>query len=103
MSPRIRRLGGGAACGLLALLSASSLQAQPSAQPPAAAEQAIVRGLDETVNEGLALEAGAPVRPPYLDLEALGEVWNLILLGAGGVAGFIIGRSWDQIWGRKRP
>ena len=30
----------------------------------------------------------------------MGDLWNLLLLGAGGVCGFIIGRWWHLLWGR---
>jgi hypothetical protein len=57
-------------------------------------------GLDEVVNEALAEEAGRPARDPFIDTEAWGELWNLLLLGAGAVCGFVVGRYWNQIWGR---
>jgi hypothetical protein len=59
-------------------------------------------GLDESVNEALAAEAGVPSRDPLINTEAMGELWNLLLLVAGGVCGFIIGRYWDQLWGRAK-
>ena len=36
-----------------------------------------------------------------IDTEAMGELWNLLLLGAGGICGFILGRYWDHLWGRR--
>ncbi len=91
-----------AACAAVALLWAGPLLAQA---PPAstAAPPASVRGMDEAVNGDMARKAGAPPRRPYIDVEALGDVWNLILLLGGGVAGFVIGRNWDHVWGVKRP
>jgi hypothetical protein len=59
-------------------------------------------GLDEAVNETLAEQAGRPARDPLIDTEAWGELWNLLLLGAGAICGFIVGRYWNQIWGRDR-
>jgi hypothetical protein len=90
------------------LVIASHAIAQPS--PPATQEQeppaptAAHRnaGMDETVNVKLAKEAGAPVRKPFIDVESLGDLWNLLLLGAGAVCGFVVGRYWDQIWGRPK-
>lgn len=58
-------------------------------------------GMDESVNENLAEDAGLPARDPFINLEALGEVWTTILLLAGGVCGFLLGRNWDLLWGRK--
>ncbi|HEX9875205.1 MAG TPA: hypothetical protein VGC50_00970 [Gammaproteobacteria bacterium] len=60
-------------------------------------------GLDSAINESLAEEAGVPARDPYINTEAMGELWNLILLVAGGVCGFIIGRYWDRMFGRSKP
>jgi hypothetical protein len=57
-------------------------------------------GMDQAVNRNLAEDAGLPARDPYINTEAMGELWNLILLAAGGTCGFIIGRRWDQIFGR---
>lgn len=58
-------------------------------------------GMDESVNENLAQDAGLSARDPFINLEALGEIWNTILLLAGGVCGFLLGRNWDLLWGRK--
>lgn len=57
-------------------------------------------GMDEAVNEHLAEAAGRPPRDPYIDTESLGDLWNLLLLGAGGACGFIVGRWWHLLWGR---
>jgi len=59
-------------------------------------------GLDETVNERLAQEAGLSVRDPYIDTESWGDLWNLLLLAAGGVCGFVVGRWWHILWGVRR-
>lgn len=77
------------------LLIAASTFAQDEERPP-------FSGLDESVNEALASEAGVPSRDPLIDTESWGELWNLLLLGAGGICGFIIGRRWDQLWGRVK-
>jgi len=93
---------------LIALLLAIAPHAMAQDNPPATqeepAEEAPDRfsGMDEAVNVDLATKAGAPVRRPYIDVESLGELWNLILLMGGGICGFIVGRYWDQIWGRPR-
>ena len=59
-------------------------------------------GMDEKVNEAMAESAGAKVHAPYIDLEEKGDLWNALLLAGGGVAGFIIGRSWHLLFGRPR-
>jgi hypothetical protein len=60
-------------------------------------------GMDEAVNETLAADAGRPSREPYIDTESWGELWNLLLLAAGAISGFLVGRHWDQLWGRRSP
>lgn len=59
-------------------------------------------GMDEKVNEAMAAAGGAPPRAPFLDTEKLGDLWNLILLLGGAIAGFVVGRNWSQLFG-KRP
>jgi len=61
-----------------------------------------MNGMDEAVNERMAEAAGLPARSPFLDLESMGEVWNTLLLLAGGVCGFILGRRWDHLWGSRK-
>jgi hypothetical protein len=75
-------------------------QTSPSQASPAT-EQPAFPGMDESVNETLAEEAGMPSREPFINTEAMGELWNLLLLAAGAVCGFVVGRYWDQIWGRR--
>ena len=59
-------------------------------------------GMDQSVNVGLAEQAGAPARKPYINVEEWGDLWNLMLLLGGGVCGFVIGRRWDHVWGKPR-
>ncbi|MBL6991256.1 MAG: hypothetical protein ISR65_15840 [Bacteriovoracaceae bacterium] len=63
--------------------------------------QTTIMGMDEAINESLAEQAGRPPRDPYINIEALGDVWNTILLLAGGICGFLIGRWWDLLFGKK--
>jgi hypothetical protein len=63
-------------------------------------EQPAFTGLDQSVNQAMAEEAGVPGRDPFINTEAWGELWNLLLLLGGGVCGFVLGRYWNQIWGR---
>lgn len=58
-------------------------------------------GMDEAVNEKLAENAGAAPRAPYIDTESKGDLWNMLLLGAGALCGFVIGRGWHLLFGRK--
>jgi hypothetical protein len=32
----------------------------------------------------------------------MGDLWNLLLLSAGGVCGFIVGKYGHLLWGRKK-
>jgi cobalt/nickel transport system permease protein len=63
-------------------------------------EEGGMAGMDEAVNERLAAAAGRPPRDPYVNTEAMGDLWNLLLLSAGGLCGFVVGRYWDHLWGR---
>jgi cobalt/nickel transport system permease protein len=76
-----------------------ALAAEVSAPVEPAGEQGFT-GMDEAVNEAVAAAAGAPARAPFIDLESMGDVWNTVLLGAGGLAGFVIGRWWHLLFGR---
>lgn len=58
-------------------------------------------GMDEAVNERMAEAAGRPAREPFINTEAMGDLWNLLLLTAGGICGFVIGRYWHLLWGRR--
>jgi cobalt/nickel transport system permease protein len=57
-------------------------------------------GMDEAVNSHLAAVAGKPSRVPYIDIEKMGDLWNLLLLGTGAACGFIVGRWWHLLWSR---
>lgn len=59
-------------------------------------------GMDEAVNERMAEKAGAPARDPYINTEAMGDLWNALLLLAGGLCGFVIGRYWHLLFGHKQ-
>ena len=79
---------------------ATALVAQPAGSAAQNPQDSHMAGMDEAVNERLAAAAGRPARDPYLNTEALGDLWNLLLLSAGGICGFIVGRYWDHLWGR---
>jgi hypothetical protein len=59
--------------------------------------------MDQSVNVDLAEKAGVPARKPYINVEDWGDLWNFALLVAGGICGFVVGRYWDHLWGRRRP
>lgn len=72
---------------------------QAQAAEPAGEEKAAgFAGMDEAVNEHLAEQAGSPARDPYINLEAMGDAWNALMLLAGAVCGFFIGRNWDRLF-----
>ncbi len=58
-------------------------------------------GMDEAVNEKMAEDAGLKPKDPLIDTESMGDLWNAILLIAGGVCGFVIGRWWHLISKKK--
>jgi hypothetical protein len=81
----------------------ATAQAPPTDAPSTSANgPARFPGMDQAVNVDLAEKAGIPARRPYINVEAWGDLWNLILLLGGGICGFVIGRYWDHIWGRRR-
>ncbi len=59
--------------------------------------EASFSGMDESVNEKLAENAGLSPKDPYINIEAMGDLWNALLLTGGAVCGFIIGRYWHLI------
>lgn len=75
--------------------------AAPASAAPKAPQPAFT-GMDEKVNEALAASGGAPARNPYLDFEHMGDIWNFILLIGGGLAGFVVGINWHQLFGPRR-
>lgn len=58
-------------------------------------------GMDEAVNEQMAEQAGLKVRDPLIDTESMGDLWNTLLLLAGGLCGFTVGRWWHLLWGNR--
>ena len=68
---------------------------------PAESHSEGMAGMDEAVNEKLAEDAGRSPRDPYINLEALGDVWNTVMLLGGAICGFIIGRWWHLLFEKK--
>jgi cobalt/nickel transport system permease protein len=65
-------------------------------------EEGGMAGMDEAVNEAMAEAAGLPARDPYINLEAMGDFWNAIMLLAGAICGFIFGRYWHLLVGEDK-
>ena len=91
------------------LLPGRLLSAQPVASHTASVQEQPgqdreegMAGMDEAVNEKLAENAGKAPRDPYINIEALGDVWNSVLLLGGAVCGFIIGRWWHILFEKKK-
>ncbi len=89
-------LGGNAEIAARANPAGAPGESAPAGKPPA------FSGMDEAVNERLAEAAGRPPREPFVNTEAMGDLWNLLLLSAGGACGFVVGRYWHLLWGRRR-
>lgn len=81
------------------VLYADTGSAAVSADAPSSAS---FSGMDEAVNEKMAEHAGAAPRDPYIDLESKGDLWNMMLLSAGAVCGFVVGRWWNLLFGAKQ-
>ncbi len=75
-----------------------------TAEPPAVTEEEDggMAGMDEVVNEAMAEAAGLSAREPYINLEAMGDVWNAVMLLAGAICGFIFGRYWHLLAGEDK-
>jgi cobalt/nickel transport system permease protein len=87
---------------VLALCLPAHLQAAPSLpNPRCLAGAQSFTGMDEAVNEQMAERAGRPARDPFINTEAMGDLWNCLLLLGGGTAGFVLGRSWHLLFGEK--
>lgn len=57
-----------------------------------------IKGMDEAVNMRFAEEAGVPLRGPLINTEKMGDLWNTLLLLAGGCCGFVLGKWWHLLW-----
>ena len=90
-------------CLLLPLAArAADTKPTPAPAPVETPAPGAYTGMDEKVNEAMAASGGAPARAPYLDTEKMGDLWNLILLMGGAIAGFILGRNWGQLFGAAK-
>lgn len=92
----------GLAVLLLGLALGGGLQAHDEAAGRSAAATpapaAGFSGMDEAVNEAVAEAGGAAPRAPYIDFESKGDLWNMVLLLGGGLAGFVLGRNWHRLF-----
>ena len=103
--PRATRLVAASFAIAVSLAAPNAIAQAPTSNAPASSEARSGRfvGMDQSINVDLAEKAGVPARKPYINVEEWGDLWNFILLFGGGVCGFVIGRYWDLIWGRRRP
>jgi cobalt/nickel transport system permease protein/cobalt/nickel transport protein len=58
------------------------------------------KGVDETVIEKVAIEAGHPPRPPFLDTDH-GDLLLFLFLTAGAIGGFIAGYAFRTLFPPK--
>ncbi len=94
-----------ALAGLLVLLLFGAARTVSAATEPAVktapAGATIVAeaygALDDMTN-GMAAKAGTPSRNPYLDLEKYPEIWSSMMMFAGLIVGFILGRWWHTLF-----
>jgi len=84
-------------CLVLAAFALSPAHAAPKA---VTVTQAPVTGMDEAVNEHMAQDAGLSPKSSGFDIERMGDLWNTLLLLAGGTAGFLLGRNWDKLFAK---
>ncbi len=88
------------ALSLASPLFPMAMAEEPGIEQPAEEDDGFL-GMDESVNEAVAEQAGAAPRDPFIDIESMGDVWNTVLLGAGGLCGFVIGRWWHLLFGSR--
>lgn len=80
-----------------------AVAAAPTAHTPAEeAKPAGFAGMDEVINEATAEAGGSAPRDPFINTEAMGDLWNTLLLLGGGLAGFILGRNWHRLFGKAQ-
>lgn len=101
--PKVSSMATVAMLAVCFLAASSAFAADGATEPQAAPAETTpsFAGMDESVNEKMAEEAGAPSREPFINTEAMGDLWNFILLLGGGAAGFIIGRNWHHLFGKR--
>lgn len=91
---------------ILMLFGASSVlkAAEPVAKsaPAAATAPAEAYGALDDMTNGMAAKAGTPSRDPYIDLEKYPEIWSSMMMFAGLIVGFILGRWWHLLFSAKQ-
>lgn len=75
-----------------ASVSASAAVQAPLAVPTYSA-------LDD-LTDGMAARAGTPTKSPLIDLEKYHDIWSSMMMIAGLIVGFIIGRRWHILFGK---
>jgi len=69
--------------------------------PGAESERPAWQGVDETVVERIAVEAGRPPREPFLNTDQ-GDLLLFLFLLAGAVGGFVIGYCYRSLFPPRR-
>jgi hypothetical protein len=64
-------------------------------------DQTAWEGVDKTVVEKVAAEAGHPARPPYVNTDQ-GDLLLFLFLAAGVIAGFIMGYTYCRLFGGRK-
>ena len=79
----------------MALLALATAAPVPAAEPP-------WKGVDETVVERFAKEAGRPPREPYINTDQ-GDLLLFLFLLAGAVGGFVAGYTFRSLFPPRKP
>jgi hypothetical protein len=75
--------------------------ALPAAAPVAATAAAESFGALDDMTDGMADKAGSPSRDPYINLEKYPDIWSSMLMLAGLAVGFVLGRWWHLLFGKR--
>jgi hypothetical protein len=91
---------GAAACGFACLPAALVIFLALVAPSPAPAAEPRWKGVDETVIEKFAEEAGRPPRQPYINTDR-GDLLLFLFLVAGAAGGFVAGYTFRGLFPPK--
>jgi cobalt/nickel transport system permease protein len=86
-----------------ALISAEPAKAQKEAFSPVAVSPAAENfGALDDMTDHMAEKAGTPSREPYINLEKYHDIWSSLMMLAGLVVGFILGRRWHMLFDKPQ-
>jgi cobalt/nickel transport system permease protein len=91
---------GAAACGFALLPAMLMIFLALAAASPVPAAEPRWQGVDETVVEKFAAEAGRPPREPFINIEQ-GDLPLFLFLVAGAVGGFVAGYTFRGLFPPK--